>query len=46
VATFRKNPRHDIINFKPLVKKAKKITQILIVTADKGYDSEEIRRFV
>lgn len=45
-AMFRKNPRHDIIDFKPLVKSANEIKQILIVTADKGYDSEEIRRFV
>jgi len=45
-ARFRKNPRHDIIDFKPLVKSAKEIRQILIVTADKGYDSEDIRRFV
>ena len=45
-ATFRKNLRHDIIDFKPLVRKANKITQILIVTADKGYDLEEIRKFV
>jgi transposase len=45
-ATFRKNQRHDIIDFKPLVKRVNEIKQILIVTADKGYDSEEIRRFV
>lgn len=45
-AVFRKNPRHDIIDFKPLVSKANEIKQILIVTADKGYDSEEIRKFV
>lgn len=45
-AMFRKNPRHDILDFKPLVKKANEIKQVLIVTADKGYDSEEIRRFV
>jgi len=43
---FRKNQRHDIIDFKPLVKKANEITEILIITADKGYDSEDIRKFV
>jgi len=45
-AKFRKNQRHDIIDFKPLVKKANEIIEILIVTADKGYDSEDIRKFV
>ena len=45
-AKFRKNQRHDIVDFRPLVKKANEITKILIVTADKGYDSEEVRKFV
>lgn len=43
---FRKNLRHDIIDFKTLVNQAKEIKQIVIITADKGYDSEDIRRFV
>jgi hypothetical protein len=43
---FRKNPAHDIRDFKFLVKNAQEIREIEIVTADKGYDSEENREFV
>jgi transposase len=43
---FRKNPAHDIKDFKSLVRNAQAIREIEIVTADKGYDSEENRDFV
>jgi hypothetical protein len=33
-------PSHDNIDFKPLIKKTRKRTDIVLVTADKGYDDE------
>lgn len=43
---FRKNPAHDTKDFKSLIRNAQEIREIEIVTADKGYDSEENRNFV
>ena len=43
---FRKNPAHDTKDFKSLIRNAQEIREIEIVTADKGYDSEENREFV
>jgi len=40
------NPSHDCVDFGLLLKKAKEVKEITIVTADKGYDSEENRAFV
>ena len=37
---------HDTIDFKPLIKFGSKFVKVKIVTADKGYDSEENHRFV
>ncbi len=36
---------HDTLDFKPLIKFGSKFVKIKIVTADKGYDSEENHRF-
>lgn len=39
-AKFRKNKRHDVKDFPVLLKKARAITECVIVVADKGYDAE------
>jgi hypothetical protein len=36
----RIGPSHDNIDFKPLINKARKRVDIILVTADKGYDDE------
>lgn len=45
VSHGRESGPHDIIDFKPLVKAGSKVVRIKILTADKGYDSEENHRF-
>jgi len=42
----RIGPSHDNIEFKPLIKKARKRMDIVLVTADKGYDDESNHRLV
>jgi len=39
-------PSHDNIDFKPLIKKTRKRVDIVLVTADKGYDDESNHRLV
>ena len=39
-------PRHDNIEFKPLIRKTRKRVDIILVTADKGYDDESNHRLV
>jgi hypothetical protein len=45
-AKDRRSDAHDNIDFKPLVRKSRKVVRLKHVTADKGYDSEENHRFV
>lgn len=33
--------RHDIVDFRPIITKTSKISPLSVVTADKGYDSED-----
>jgi len=42
----RIGPSHDNIEFKPLIKKTKKRVDIVLITADKGYDDESNHRLV
>jgi len=42
----RIGPSHDNIEFKPLIKKTRKRVDIILVTADKGYDDESNHRLV
>ena len=42
----RESGPHDNVDFKPLINAGSKIVNIKILTADKGYDSEENHRFV
>ncbi len=42
----RQVPRHDTIDFKPLVEASSELVEIRNVTADKGYDSEANHEFV
>jgi len=39
-------PNHDNIEFKPLIKKTRKRVDIILVTADKGYDDESNHKLV
>jgi transposase len=41
----KENGPHDILDFKPLLSAGSKIVKIRVITADKGYDSEESHRF-
>jgi hypothetical protein len=45
-AKDRRSDAHDNIDFKPLVRKSRRVVRLKHVTADKGYDSEENHRFV
>ena len=38
--------RHDNIDFKPIITRIAEILPLSVVTADKGYDSEDNRLFV
>ena len=44
-STCIRNKSNEINEFKPLIKRASKLTKIKIITADKGYDSEEVHKF-
>ncbi len=33
--------RHDVVDFRPIITKTSKISPLSVVTADKGYDSED-----
>ncbi|MDQ6862873.1 MAG: hypothetical protein M3044_03530, partial [Thermoproteota archaeon] len=40
--TIRRAPtRHDSIDFRPLITKISELVPLSVVTADKGYDSED-----
>ena len=43
---IRRGPRHDTIDFTPLLQRASSIMPLSIVVADKGYDSEANHEFV
>ena len=38
--------KHDNIDFRPIITRASNILPLSVVTADKGYDSEEYHLFV
>jgi len=42
----RIGPSHDNIDFKPLIRKTRKRVDIVLVTADKGYDDESNHKLV
>jgi len=42
----RIGPSHDNIDFKPLIRKTRKRVDIVLVTADKGYDDEKNHKLV
>lgn len=43
---IRRAPRHDTVDFKPIMERAASIMPLSIVVADKGYDSEYNHEFV
>ena len=43
---IRRAPKHDTIDFKPIIERASNIMPLSIVVADKGYDSEVNHEFV
>ncbi len=43
---IRRSPRHDTIDFRPIMIRASSIMPLSIVLADKGYDSEANHEFV
>ena len=38
---IRRAPKHDTVDFKPIMERASNIMSLSIVVADKGYDSED-----
>ncbi len=43
---IRRAPKHDTVDFKPIMERASNIMPLSIVVADKGYDSEANHEFV
>ena len=43
---IRRAPKHDAVDFKPIMERASNIMPLSIVVADKGYDSEANHEFV
>lgn len=43
---MRKDHRHDSVDFRPLLSRTSKLCRVNVVVADKGYDFEELHRFV
>ncbi len=43
---IRRSPKHDTIDFRPIMERASNIMPLSIVVADKGYDSEANHEFI
>ena len=43
---IRRSPKHDTVDFKPIMERASSIMPLSIVVADKGYDSEANHQLV